>query len=98
MAPATAKATQPRIAQAAPGSAIQAIKVKDAVLLLGWVDQAGQAGAAVRVVAQGAGFVVSSEAQALSAGVVGQVARVRMESGRVTSGVVLDTRTVKIDI
>ena len=56
------------------------------------------AGAQVRVVAQGAGFQVSSDAQALSAGVVGQVARVRMENGRVSSGVVLDTRTVKIDL
>lgn len=60
--------------------------------------QVFQAGAAVRVVAQGAGFVVTSEAQALSAGVVGQQARVRMESGRVTSGTVLDTRTVKIEL
>jgi flagella basal body P-ring formation protein FlgA len=58
--------------------------------------QVFQAGAHVRVVAQGPGFEVSSEAQALSAGVVGQVARVRMENGRVSSGVVLDTRTVKI--
>jgi flagella basal body P-ring formation protein FlgA len=56
------------------------------------------AGAQVRVVAQGAGFQVSSDAQALSAGVVGQVARVRMENGRVSSGVVLDMRTVKIDL
>lgn len=60
--------------------------------------QVFQAGAAVRVVAQGVGFVVSSEAQALSPGVVGQQARVRMESGRVTSGVVLDVRTVKIEL
>src|SRR5580704_8346298 len=37
------KQFQALIRQAAPGSAIQAIKVKDAVLLLGWVDQAGQA-------------------------------------------------------
>jgi len=58
--------------------------------------QVFQAGAQVRVVAQGAGFEISSEAQALSAGVVGQVARVRMESGKVSSGVVLDMRTVKI--
>src|SRR5262249_31926125 len=34
---------QALIRQAAPGSSVQAIKVKDAVLLLGWVDQAGQA-------------------------------------------------------
>jgi flagellar basal body P-ring formation protein FlgA len=50
----------------------------------------------VKVVAQGPGFQISSEAQALSAGVVGQTARVRMENGRVTSGLVLDIRTVKI--
>lgn len=60
--------------------------------------QVFQAGAQVRVVAEGAGFQVSSDAQALSAGVVGQVARVRMENGRVSSGVVLDTKTVKIDL
>ena len=61
-------------------------------------SQVFQAGASVRVVAQGPGFQVSSDAQALSAGVVGQVARVRMENGRVSSGVVLDMRTVKIDL
>ncbi len=60
--------------------------------------QVFQAGAHVRVVAQGPGFQVSSDAQALSAGVVGQVARVRMENGRVSSGTVLDMRTVKIDL
>jgi len=60
--------------------------------------QVFQAGAQVRVVAQGAGFQISSDAQALSAGVVGQVARVRMENGRVSSGLVLDTKTVKIDL
>lgn len=60
--------------------------------------QVFQAGAQVRVLAQGAGFQVSSDAQALSAGVVGQMARVRMENGRVSSGVVLDMRTVKIDL
>lgn len=60
--------------------------------------QVFQAGASVRVVAQGPGFQVSSDAQALSAGVVGQQARVRMDNGRVTSGMVLDVRTVKIDL
>jgi len=57
-----------------------------------------QAGAQVRVVAQGAGFQISSDAQALSAGVVGQLARVRMENGKISSGLVLDMRTVKIDL
>jgi flagella basal body P-ring formation protein FlgA len=60
--------------------------------------QVFQAGAQVRVVAQGPGFVISSEAQALSAGVLGQVARVRMDNGRVASGVVLDVHTVRIDL
>lgn len=58
--------------------------------------QVFQAGATVKVVAQGPGFQISSEAQALSAGVVGQAARVRMENGRVTSGRVLDIHTVEI--
>jgi flagellar basal body P-ring formation protein FlgA len=58
--------------------------------------QVFQAGTNVKVVAQGRGFQISSEGLALSAGVVGQVARVRMENGRVTSGVVLDVHTVKI--
>jgi flagella basal body P-ring formation protein FlgA len=60
--------------------------------------QVFQAGAQVRVLAQGVGFQVSAEGQALSAGVVGQIARVRMENGRVSSGTVLDTKTVKIDL
>lgn len=60
--------------------------------------QVFQAGAQVRVVAQGPGFQISSDAQALAAGVVGQSTRVRMENGRVASGMVLDTRTVKIDL
>ncbi len=60
--------------------------------------QVFQAGSQVRVVAQGPGFQISSEAQALSAGVIGQIARVRLENGRVSSGVVLDVRTVKIDL
>jgi flagella basal body P-ring formation protein FlgA len=60
--------------------------------------QVFQAGAQVRIVAQGAGFEIESEAEALSAGVVGQPARVRMDNGRITSGQVLDARTVRIDI
>ncbi len=57
-----------------------------------------QAGTQVRVVAQGPGFSVSSAAQALSAGVVGQSARVRMDSGRILSGMVLDANTVRVDL
>ena len=60
--------------------------------------QVFQAGAQVRVVAQGTGFQITSDGQALSAGVVGQPARVRMDSGRVMTGVVLDNRTVRLEI
>ena len=60
--------------------------------------QVFQAGAQIRVVAQGPGFQVTSDGQALSAGVVGQPVRVRMEGGRIMSGVVLDTHTVQIAI
>lgn len=60
--------------------------------------QVFQAGTQVRVVAEGAGFAVSSDAQALAAGVVGQSTRVRMDNGRITSGTVLDARTVRIDL
>jgi flagella basal body P-ring formation protein FlgA len=60
--------------------------------------QVFQAGTQVRVVAQGVGFEITSDGQALSAGVVGQSARVRMDSGRVMSGLVLDNRTIKIEI
>ena len=57
-----------------------------------------QAGAQVRVVAKGAGFEISSDAQAMGAGVIGQMTRVRMDNGRITTGTVLDAHTVKVDI
>lgn len=60
--------------------------------------QVFQAGTQIRVLAQGTGFQITSDGQALSAGVVGQPARVRMDGGRVMSGVVLDSRTVKLEI
>lgn len=56
------------------------------------------AGAQVRVVAQGAGFQITSAGQALSAGYVGQSARVKMDNGRVMSGIVLDDRTIRMAI
>lgn len=60
--------------------------------------QVFQAGSQVRVIAQGPGFQITSDGQALSAGIVGQLARVRMENGRIMSGTVLDARTVKFEI
>lgn len=58
--------------------------------------QVFQAGTQIRVVVEGQGFQVSSDAQALTAGIVGEVVRVRMDSGRITTGTVLDARTVVI--
>lgn len=57
-----------------------------------------QAGSLVRVMAQGGGFQVSADGQALGAGIPGQVVKVRMDNGRVLSGTVVDARTVKVDI
>lgn len=53
-------------------------------------------GAQVRVVAQGPGFAVTSAGQALSAGAAGQTVRVRMENGRITSGIVNENGTVDV--
>jgi flagella basal body P-ring formation protein FlgA len=60
--------------------------------------QVFQAGSMVRIVAQGRGFSVTSGGQALSAGVVGEMARVRVDNGRVVSGLVLDMRTVQVNL
>jgi len=58
--------------------------------------QVFQTGAQVRVVAVGVGFEIATRAQALSAGVVGQNAMVRMDNGQVVTGTVSDERTVRI--
>jgi flagellar basal body P-ring formation protein FlgA len=74
----------------APGQAVRQNMIKPV--------QVFQAGTQVRVVAQGPGFAVMSDGQALTPGVIGQPARVRMDNGRIMSGVVLDTRTVKLEL
>ncbi len=61
-------------------------------------SQVFQAGSMVRIVAQGAGFTVRANGQALSDGVVGEMARVRIDNGRILSGVVLDMRTVRVNL
>lgn len=60
--------------------------------------QVFQAGTQVRVLVQGGGFQIRADGQALTPGVVGQPARVRMSNGRVMSGMVLDARTVRLSI
>lgn len=58
--------------------------------------QVFQSGAQVRVVAVGSGFEIVGRAQALSAGVVGQSAKVRLDNGQVVSGTVSDAQTVRL--
>lgn len=54
------------------------------------------AGETVTVLAQGAGFSVSGEGQALNNGVEGQPVRVRTESGRVLTGQAVGERRVEL--
>jgi flagella basal body P-ring formation protein FlgA len=60
--------------------------------------QVFQAGAQVRVLAQGQGYQISADGQALSAGVIGQATRVKMENGRIMPATVLDARTVRLEL
>jgi len=54
------------------------------------------AGELVTVLAQGPGFSVASEGQALTNGVEGQLARVRTESGRVLTGLPASGRRLEV--
>jgi flagellar basal body P-ring formation protein FlgA len=56
------------------------------------------AGETVTVLAQGAGFSVSGEGQALNNGVEGQPVRVRTESGRVLTGQAVGERRVELGL
>jgi flagellar basal body P-ring formation protein FlgA len=53
-------------------------------------------GETVRVLAQGAGFNVASEGQALTAGYEGQPAKVRTEAGRVLTGIAVGERRMEL--
>jgi flagellar basal body P-ring formation protein FlgA len=54
------------------------------------------AGDTVRVVAQGRGFSVVGEGQALSNGIEGQVARVRTDNGRIVAGQPIGERRIEV--
>jgi flagella basal body P-ring formation protein FlgA len=56
------------------------------------------AGDTVKLVARGSGFSVSGEGQALSAGVEGQPVRVRIEGGRVLSGLAVGLNRVEVPL
>ena len=56
------------------------------------------AGETVQILAQGSGFSVSSEGQALTNGIEGQPARVRTEGGRVLTGQPVGERRVELGL
>lgn len=56
------------------------------------------AGDTVQLVARGPGFSVSGEAQAMSAGLEGQMVRVRTDNGRVLSGVAVGRNRVEVQL
>ena len=60
--------------------------------------QVFQAGAEVTVLVDGGGFQISAAGWSLTPGVVGQPARVKLDSGRILTVKVLDSRTVRADI
>ncbi|MNT92119.1 flagellar basal body P-ring biosynthesis protein FlgA [compost metagenome] len=55
-------------------------------------------GAQVRVSSSGAGFHVIVSGVALGAGVTGQSVRVRLQGGRVVTGLVRDGQTVEVQL
>jgi flagella basal body P-ring formation protein FlgA len=57
-----------------------------------------RAGAQVKVVAQGPGYAVTSAGQAMSAGSVGQIVRIRMDNGRIVSGTVSENGTIDVTL
>ena len=73
-----------------PGQALRVAHLK--------VRQWFAAGDTVKIVAQGDGFNVSGEAQALTNGYEGQTARVRTESGRVLSGQPVGDRQMDVTL
>ena len=56
------------------------------------------AGDTVQVRAVGGGFAISGSGQAISAGVEGQTARIRTESGKIINGMPVGTRMVEITL
>jgi flagella basal body P-ring formation protein FlgA len=73
-----------------PGQTLRAAHLK--------VRQWFVAGDTVKVLAQGEGFALESEAQALSNGVEGQTARVRTESGHVLTGMPSGDRRIEVTL
>ena len=56
------------------------------------------AGETVQVLAQGSGFNIASEGQAITSGIEGQPARVRTEAGRVLTGIAVGERKMELTL
>jgi len=76
--------------QLVPGQALRQSMVRAPTLF--------RAGAQVKVVAQGPGYAVTSAGQAMSAGAVGQIVRIRMDNGRIVSGTVSENGTIDVTL
>lgn len=70
------------------GSVIRSSALRD--------PQSIQRGQTVRTLARGAGFVASGEGQALQSGSPGTQIQVRVSSGQIITGTVLDAQTVQV--
>ena len=57
-----------------------------------------QAGALVRVVAQGRGYAISAGGQAMTAGAAGQTVRIKMDNGKIVTGIVNDDGTIGVQL
>jgi len=57
-----------------------------------------RAGAQVKVVARGPGYAVSAAGQALTAAGAGETVRVRMDNGRIVSGLVSESGTIEVSL
>ena len=74
----------------APGEALR----RDDLKLQQWF----KAGDTVRIMAQGPGYAISSEGLALGPGLDGQATRVRIEGGRIVTGVAAGDRRVDLSL
>lgn len=57
-----------------------------------------RAGAQVKVMAQGPGYAVTAAGQAMSAAGAGDTVRIRMDNGRIVSGIVSENGTVEVTL
>lgn len=60
--------------------------------------QVFQAGAQVRVSAQGNGYAISAAGQAMTAGSIGQTIRIKMDNGKMVTGIVQEDGTINVNL